>query len=84
MNTQIEPESGFQVAFNMLDTDGNAVIDKEEFMVVSISHSALLNYYNISLLVLLIATSTQCMLSIESSSHGFYIYFKLNSMRSLA
>lgn len=30
-----EPESGFQIAFNMFDTDGNQRVDKNEFLVVS-------------------------------------------------
>jgi len=29
-----KPKSGFHIAFNMFDTDGNAVVDKEEFMVL--------------------------------------------------
>lgn len=31
----IEPESGFRIAFNMFDTDGNKRVDKNEFLVVS-------------------------------------------------
>ena len=31
----LEPKSGFHIAFNMFDTDGNARVDKQEFMVVS-------------------------------------------------
>lgn len=31
-----EPQSGFRIAFNMFDTDGNERIDKNEFLVVSI------------------------------------------------
>jgi len=34
VNIQTEPKSGFRIAFNMFDTDGNAVVDKEEFMVL--------------------------------------------------
>lgn len=30
-----EPKSGFQIAFNMFDTDGNQRVDKNEFLVVS-------------------------------------------------
>lgn len=30
-----EPKSGFKIAFNMFDTDGNQRVDKNEFMVVS-------------------------------------------------
>lgn len=30
-----EPASGFQIAFNMFDTDGNQRVDKNEFLVVS-------------------------------------------------
>lgn len=30
-----EPETGFLIAFNMFDTDGNQRVDKEEFLVVS-------------------------------------------------
>ena len=42
-----EPKSGFRIAFNMFDTDGNAVVDKEEFMVVSRFHPVTLFYHNI-------------------------------------
>lgn len=31
----LEPKSGFQIAFNMFDTDGNQRVDKNEFLVVS-------------------------------------------------
>lgn len=31
-----EPKSGFEIAFNMFDTDGNQRVDKDEFLVVSI------------------------------------------------
>lgn len=31
-----EPHSGFRIAFNMFDTDGNQIVDKKEFLVVSI------------------------------------------------
>lgn len=30
-----EPQSGFKIAFNMFDTDGNQRVDKAEFLVVS-------------------------------------------------
>lgn len=30
----LEPQSGFQIAFNMFDTDGNQRVDKNEFLVV--------------------------------------------------
>ena len=30
-----EPHSGFRIAFNMFDTDGNQIVDKREFLVVS-------------------------------------------------
>lgn len=29
-----EPKSGFRIAFNMFDTDGNQIVDKKEFLVV--------------------------------------------------
>jgi len=29
-----EPQSGFRIAFNMFDTDGNQIVDKREFLVV--------------------------------------------------
>lgn len=32
-----EPKSGFHIAFNMFDTDGNQRVDKNEFLVVSMS-----------------------------------------------
>lgn len=31
----LEPLSGFRIAFNMFDTDGNERVDKNEFLVVS-------------------------------------------------
>lgn len=31
----LEPKAGFEIAFNMFDTDGNQRVDKKEFMVVS-------------------------------------------------
>lgn len=31
----LEPKSGFKIAFNMFDTDGNQRVDKDEFLVVS-------------------------------------------------
>lgn len=35
-NTEFsEPQSGFRIAFNMFDTDGNQKVDKNEFLVVS-------------------------------------------------
>lgn len=39
----LEPKSGFRIAFNMFDTDGNQRVDKNEFLVVS--------YFNIEFLV---------------------------------
>jgi hypothetical protein len=30
-----EPQTGFHIAFNMFDTDGNQRVDKNEFLVVS-------------------------------------------------
>lgn len=30
-----EPHAGFKIAFNMFDADGNQMVDKREFMVVS-------------------------------------------------
>lgn len=32
----LEPQSGFRIAFNMFDADGNQRVDKDEFLVVSI------------------------------------------------
>ena len=31
-----EPQSGFLIAFNMFDTDGNKIVDKKEFLVVGV------------------------------------------------
>ena len=31
----VEPQSGFSIAFNMFDTDGDQRVDKKEFLVVS-------------------------------------------------
>lgn len=33
----LEPQTGFRIAFNMFDTDGNERVDKNEFLVVSFS-----------------------------------------------
>jgi len=33
-----EPQTGFHIAFNMFDTDGNQRVDKNEFLVVSTNH----------------------------------------------
>lgn len=35
-NFSPEPQTGFRIAFNMFDTDGNERVDKEEFLVVSV------------------------------------------------
>ncbi|GFO09241.1 calcium uptake protein 3, mitochondrial [Plakobranchus ocellatus] len=32
----IEPHSGFRIAFNMFDTDGNQIVDKREFLVLEV------------------------------------------------
>lgn len=41
-----EPKCGFQIAFNMFDTDGNQRVDKNEFLVVSLTaFSCLLNRF---------------------------------------
>lgn len=40
-----EPETGFLIAFNMFDTDGNQRVDKEEFLVVSIALYSTYAYY---------------------------------------
>ena len=34
----VEPTSGFHIAFNMFDVDGDQKVDKKEFLVVSISN----------------------------------------------
>jgi len=34
----VEPQSGFNIAFNMFDTDGDQRVDKREFLVVSPFH----------------------------------------------
>ena len=41
----LEPQSGFRIAFNMFDTDGNQQVDRKEFLVVSHVISYLL--YNV-------------------------------------
>jgi calcium uptake protein 3, mitochondrial len=38
--SSVEPQSGFKIAFNMFDTDGNQRVDKAEFLVVSISSAS--------------------------------------------
>lgn len=47
-----EPQSGFEIAFNMFDTDGNQRVDKNEYLVVSwfqifIKISSIKNFENI-------------------------------------
>lgn len=37
LSVLIEPQTGFQIAFNMFDTDGNQRVDKNEFLVVMYS-----------------------------------------------
>lgn len=32
-----EPHAGFKIAFNMFDADGNQMVDKREFLVVSVT-----------------------------------------------
>ncbi|XP_055894526.1 calcium uptake protein 3, mitochondrial-like isoform X5 [Biomphalaria glabrata] len=34
-----EPHSGFRIAFNMFDTDGNQIVDKKEFLVLFLRHN---------------------------------------------
>lgn len=33
-----EPHAGFKIAFNMFDADGNQMVDKREFLVVSLRY----------------------------------------------
>lgn len=40
INSVAEPKTGFQIAFNMFDTDGNERVDKTEFLVVRSSRDA--------------------------------------------
>ena len=35
-----EPHAGFKIAFNMFDADGNQMVDKREFLVVSLWYCA--------------------------------------------
>ncbi len=42
-NAVSEPRSGFRIAFNMFDTDGNQRVDKKEFLVVC-KITILINY----------------------------------------
>ena len=35
MTYSAEPKCGFEIAFNMFDTDMNNKVDKDEFLVVS-------------------------------------------------
>lgn len=41
----LEPQSGFKIAFNMFDTDGNHRVDKSEFLVVSFRIEAAVNIF---------------------------------------
>lgn len=36
-----EPQTGFRIAFNMFDTDGNERVDKNEFLVVRLRRKGL-------------------------------------------
>jgi Ca2+-binding EF-hand superfamily protein len=36
-----EPHAGFKIAFNMFDADGNQMVDKREFLVVSYPYCSL-------------------------------------------
>lgn len=40
-----ESKSGFRIAFNMFDTDGNQIVDKKEFLVVRIIRRWLAVYW---------------------------------------
>ena len=42
-----EPRSGFDIAFNMFDMDGNQKMDKKEFLVVSTRRKAPHGWLNI-------------------------------------
>ena len=44
-NFVAEPKSGFRIAFNMFDTDGNERVDKTEFLVVKTTFSFLNRSY---------------------------------------
>ncbi|GFR65129.1 EF-hand domain-containing family member A2 [Elysia marginata] len=49
-----EPHSGFRIAFNMFDTDGNQIVDKREFLVlcgVRRSNSRLLTVFTLAMIV---------------------------------
>lgn len=69
----IEPKSGFHIAFNMFDTDGNARVDKQEFMVVSLQQSLLINvsipgqYY--------VATIFNLVYNLKLPYYFFYVYY---------
>lgn len=45
-NSLAEPKSGFKIAFNMFDTDGNQRVDKDEFLVVSMIRSKVQFYFH--------------------------------------
>jgi len=40
----VEPQSGFNIAFNMFDTDGDQRVDKKEFLVVSTPTTLLIDF----------------------------------------
>lgn len=44
-NFVAEPKSGFRIAFNMFDTDGNERVDKTEFLVVKTTFFSLNRSY---------------------------------------
>lgn len=60
-----EPQTGFRIAFNMFDTDGNERVDKTEFLVVSFMH------HNVYSLKNFIAHQT-----VSSLNHSFLLDLK--------
>ncbi|KAL5274397.1 MICU3 family protein [Megaselia abdita] len=60
-----KPQSGFRIAFNMFDTDGNQRVDKNEFLVIrkiiggSLSEQSNLDSQSKEILLRLISTSEQ-------------------------
>ena len=50
-----EPRSGFRIAFNMFDTDGDQTVDKKEFLVVSHYSSNIMLFHSFLIFTLISA-----------------------------
>lgn len=73
----LEPKSGFRIAFNMFDTDGNQIVDKKEFLVVSIDHTLVkqlvhmdLIFYRVFYMVFMCSVGLYCIFE-----YVFFLFF---------